>query len=359
MTVFAVGIELDGEGTHPAAWRRSSYRPDQLLTGKTLRNRVAAAENAGFTFATFDDSIVPPAGDVVGRIDAVSRASYVAATTSTIGLVPVVGTTYAEPFHTSSQLATLDYSSRGRGGWLPVPVEDEAAAKAWGRAPVSTESARRQEQRDSITVVTDLWDSWEDDAVVRDYASGRFLERDRLHYVNFEGDTFSVKGPAIVPRPPQGQLVVFGRYGAIDPRQADVVLVSGDSVDAIARSAANARDEGASLVITEVDVAFDTPNLSAAQRLAELNSHGEAVESSRLILAGDPVASTAQLKELAGDLDGVHFHPLVIDEDLPVLAKFVLPALSKDSLTRRPVPGSTLRGNLGLQRPVNRFAHSS
>ena len=127
MTVFAVGIELDGEGTHPAAWRRSSHRPDQLLTGKTVRDRVAAAENAGFTFATFDDSILPPSGDVVGRIDAVSRASYVAATTSTIGLVPVVGTTYAEPFHPSSQLATLDYSSRGRGGWLAVPVEDEAA----------------------------------------------------------------------------------------------------------------------------------------------------------------------------------------------------------------------------------------
>ena len=226
MTVFAVGIELDGEGTHPAAWRRSSHRPDQLLTGKAVRDRVAAAENAGFTFATFDDSILPPSGDVVGRIDAVSRASYVAATTSTIGLVPVVGTTYAEPFHTSSQLATLDYSSRGRGGWLAVPVEDDAAARAWGRAPVTTESARQQEQRDSVTVVTDLWDSWEDDAVVRDYLSGRFLERDRLHYVNFEGDTFSVKGPAIVPRPPQGQLVVFGRYGEIDPRQPDVVLVS-------------------------------------------------------------------------------------------------------------------------------------
>lgn len=110
--------------------------------------------------------------------------------------------------------------------------------RAWGRAPVTTESARQQEQRDSVTVVTDLWDSWEDDAVVRDYLSGRFLERDRLHYVNFEGDTFSVKGPAIVPRPPQGQLVVFGRYGEIDPRQPDVVLVSGDSVETIAQSAA-------------------------------------------------------------------------------------------------------------------------
>lgn len=202
-----------------------------------MRDRVAAAENAGFTFATFDDSILP-------RVATSSAASMPSRGVVRGGdnqhdrLVPVVGTTYAEPFHTSSQLATLDYSSRGRGGWLAVPVEDDAAARAWGRAPVTTESARQQEQRDSVTVVTDLWDSWEDDAVVRDYLSGRFLERDRLHYVNFEGDTFSVKGPAIVPRPPQGQLVVFGRYGEIDPRQPDVVLVSGDSVETIAQSAA-------------------------------------------------------------------------------------------------------------------------
>ena len=60
MTVFAVGIELDGEGTHPAAWRRSSHRPDQLLTGKAVRDRVAAAENAGFTFATVRRFHPPP-----------------------------------------------------------------------------------------------------------------------------------------------------------------------------------------------------------------------------------------------------------------------------------------------------------
>ncbi|MDJ0113366.1 nitrilotriacetate monooxygenase, partial [Rhodococcus erythropolis] len=143
--------------------------------------------------------------------------------------------------------------------------------------------------------------------------------------------------------------MVFGRYGAIEPHQADVVLVSGDSVEAIAQSAAKARDEGASLVVAEVDVAFDTPNLSAAQRLIELNSYGNAVVTGRLLLAADPGEAAVVLKELAGHLDGVHFHALVIDEDLPVLAKFVLPALSKSGLTRRPVPGSTLRGNLGLQ----------
>ncbi|MGC0362459.1 alkanesulfonate monooxygenase SsuD/methylene tetrahydromethanopterin reductase-like flavin-dependent oxidoreductase (luciferase family) [Rhodococcus sp. 27YEA15] len=359
MTVFAVGIELDGEGTHPSAWRRSAYSPDQLLTGKTIRLRVAAAENAGFTFATFDDSILPPTGEVRGRIDAVARASYVAPVTSTIGLVPVVGTSYAEPFHTSSQLATLDYSSRGRGGWLPVPVADPAAAKTWGRPAVTTDADRAREQHDSVTVVRELWDSWEDDAVVRHYATGRFLDRDRLHYIDFEGKTFSVKGPAIVPRPPQGQLVVFGRYGQIDPRQADVVLVTGDSVESIAAAAVAARNEGALLVVAELDVALDTPASVASERLADLNSHVEARESGRFGFSGDPLRLAALLGELGSHVDGVHLHPLVLDEELPVLAKLVLPELSKSGLTRRPVPGSSLRANLGLARPANRFAHTS
>ncbi|MFZ2176952.1 MAG: nitrilotriacetate monooxygenase, partial [Rhodococcus sp. (in: high G+C Gram-positive bacteria)] len=91
---LVLGIELDGEGTHPAAWRRAGHTPDQLLTGGTVAARVAAAENAGFAFASFDDSLLPPesASGPVGRIDAVNRAAFVAASTSTIGLVPVVGT---------------------------------------------------------------------------------------------------------------------------------------------------------------------------------------------------------------------------------------------------------------------------
>ena len=77
-----------------------------------------------------------------------------------------------------------------------------------------------------------LWDSWEDDAVIRDVATSRYLDRDRLHYIDFNGETFSVKGPAIVPRPPQGQLVVLAPHRACCPtRTVDVALVT--AVDAL------------------------------------------------------------------------------------------------------------------------------
>ncbi|WP_067664908.1 LLM class flavin-dependent oxidoreductase [Nocardia miyunensis] len=369
MSRFAVGIELDGAGYHPAAWRRSRDEPAGLLSARTLQARVSAAENAGFTLATFDDSILPPGLGPAGRIDAPTRASFVAATTSTLGLVPAVATTYAEPFHTASALATLDYSSRGRAGWLATV--DPGAAAAWGREPRTGGLEVRREQRDSIEVARRLWDSWEDDAVIRDWGSGRFLDRDRLHYIDFEGETFSVKGPSIVPRPPQGQVVVFAdsatlladesargtafsESGTTSFGSADVVLVSGADVDA-AISAAD-RVAGDALVFVDLEVVLDTPDHSAADRLAGLESHAAREPRGRLHFSGPPGDLVSLLTRLSRHVDGVRLHPAVIDEDLPVLARSVLPPLFRAGTAHRPVPGATLRANLGLARPANRYA---
>ncbi|MDT7766934.1 MAG: hypothetical protein QOC63_6354 [Mycobacterium sp.] len=350
MSVFALGIELDGEGSHPAAWRRASHPPSESLGGRALLKKVRAAENAGFTLATFEDSIVPPKGAIRGRVDAVNRASFVAATTSTIGLVPVVETTYAEPFHTSSQLATLDYSSRGRGGWIASRVADPAAGRVWGRPILTGQADLDREQRDAITVVRGMWDSWEDDAVIRDYASGRFLDRDKLHYVDFEGESFTVKGPAIVPRPPQGQLVVFGTEA--DREQVDVVLVAETDRNAALEAASRSRG----LAFIEIDITLDTPDTSAADRLAALNRHEQAAPSSGLEYTGTTSGLVDLLTDLAAHADGVRLFPTVIDEDLPALARYVLPALFTSGVAHRPVPGSSLRDNLGLARPANRYA---
>ncbi|MFG3618530.1 LLM class flavin-dependent oxidoreductase [Nocardia sp. NPDC047654] len=345
MGVFALGVELDGEGFRPEAWRRATHTPDRLLTADTLRARVAAVENAGFTLATFADSILPE-HHIPGRIDAVTRASFVAATTSTIGLVPTVATTYAEPFHTASQVASLDYASRGRAGWIAERVDDPRAAATWGRRPVAGDADLAREQRDSIEVARRLWDSWEDDAVIRDYTSGRFLDRNKLHYIDFQGETFSVKGPAIVPRPPQGQPVVFGAEGPVDVR-----FVAADSVAAAAESAAAARSAGDSLVFAEVEVTLDVSGVPAAQRFGEASA-----SPGRLGFSGSARGLTDLLTDLSDHFDGVRLHLAVIDEDLPVLAREVLPALLRTGVAHRPVPGSTLRANLGLTRPANRYA---
>ncbi len=115
-----LALEIDGDGAHPAAWRRAAHSPDHLLSPRRVARVAAAAENAGFTLLTLDDGALPPgaAPDVVGRIGAVERAAFLAASTSVIGIAPVVPLTYAEPFHVSSQLASLDHISVGRAGWV-------------------------------------------------------------------------------------------------------------------------------------------------------------------------------------------------------------------------------------------------
>ncbi|MFC4944521.1 LLM class flavin-dependent oxidoreductase [Pseudonocardia sp. GCM10023141] len=220
MPPFHLALEIDGDGSHPAAWRRAAHAPVALLTAARVRSVATVAENAGFTLVTIGDDLLPPGGgpDPVGRIGAVERAAFVAAATTVLSVAPVVATTYAEPFHLASQLASLDHIAAGRSGWVVASSPAPAAARAWGRPRVSGDAALAAEARDTVRVTRDLWDSWEDNAVVRDVATSRYLDRDCLHYVDFSGDTFAVKGPAIVPRPPQGQVVVLAPDGWCLPR---------------------------------------------------------------------------------------------------------------------------------------------
>jgi hypothetical protein len=335
-----LAVELDGEGAHPAAWRRARHAPADLLTGRRVGQLARHAENAGFTIATLDDGLLPPAGGPPGRIGAVERAAFAAPLTSTIGLVPVLATTYNEPFHVSSQLASLDWASLGRAGWI-VGAEP-AAARAWGRPPVEGEAAVRREARDAVVVGRALWDSWEDDAAIRDVDTGRYLDRDKLHYIDFTGEAYTVKGPAIVPRPPQGQLVVFAPDGLVPAELLDVALVEEP-----------ARVDGAPLAFAEVEVALDTADAGAAERVDALDGWAD---TGRRRHVGSAAGLVALLTELAGAVDGVRLRPLVLDEDLPVLSARVLPALFERGLATRPVPGSSLRTTLGLPRPANRYA---
>ncbi|MER6123492.1 LLM class flavin-dependent oxidoreductase [Streptomyces sp. NPDC001795] len=347
-----LAVEIDGDGAHPAAWRRAAHSPDQLLTPRRVAQVAAIAENAGFTL---DDGVLPPGAspDPVGRIGAVERAAFVAASTSTIGIAPVVPVTYAEPFHVSSQLASLDHVSAGRAGWVVTEEERPEAARAWGRPLIADAAARARESRDGVEVARALWDSWEDDAVIRSVATSRYLDRERLHYIDFTGETYAVKGPAIVPRPPQGQLVVLGRPDRVPAAQLDVALVEGRDLTSVATAAAAAATPR---VFAEVEVALDTPDATAAERVADLERHTSWTDRGWLRHVGSADQLVAQLAELSRHVDGVRLHPLVLDEDLPVLSRVVLPALSERRLVARPLPGTSLRSALGLERPANRFA---
>jgi alkanesulfonate monooxygenase SsuD/methylene tetrahydromethanopterin reductase-like flavin-dependent oxidoreductase (luciferase family) len=345
-----LAVELDGDGAHSAAWRRAAHSPDHLLSPRRVARIAAAAENAGFTLLTLDDGALPPGAtpDVVGRIGAVERAAFLAASTSVIGIAPVVPVTYAEPFHVSSQLASLDHISIGRAGWVVSEEARPEAARIWGRTLVDGAAAR--ESRDGVEVVRALWDSWEDDAVIRSVATSRYLDRDRLHYVDFTGDTYAVKGPAIVPRPPQGQLVVLGRPGLVPAGQLDV---AGRDVAVVTAAAAAA---GTPRTFAEVEVALDTVDATAEERVADLERYAPWTDRGRLRHIGSAAGLAVLLEQLRGIVDGVRLHPLVLDEDLAEVSRLVLPRLFERRQAVRPLPGASLRAHLGLERPANRYA---
>ena len=352
-----LALEVDGEGAHPAAWRVSGRAPGEALSAARTLEAVQAAESAGFHAVSFEDGrLAPEQGPV--RLDAVQRAAFAAPQTRSIALVPVLDAVYTEPFHVATQLATLDHVSGGRAGWIVSAGGTAEAGAAVGRAAVTGE-ALAQEAADAVETGRRLWDSWEDDAVIRDVPTGRYLDAGKLHYADFRGRTFSVKGPAIIPRPPQGQLPVLAPAGLLAPgtgQGSDAVLVSAPTPDLLLREAAGHAAAGS--VIAELEVVLDSRGRSAADRIAELDGWEPGADTAprRARLAGSAAELADYLAQLLAAAHGVRLFPAVLDTDLEELAQLVLPRLRAAGLLTPTAPEHTFRDLLGLPRPANRFA---
>ncbi len=384
---IALAVALEGAGWHPAAWRLPGARPAELFSGRYWVDLVQEAERAGVDFVTIEDSMsvqtrrrgVPDdrTDRVRGRLDAVLIAARVAPTTRSLGLVPTATTTHTEPFHMSKAIATLDYVSGGRGG-VQVRVSPTALeARQFGRRPVPDAWAEPQvddlfdDAADFIEVVRRLWDSWEDGAEIRDVDTGRFIDRDRLHYIDFEGRWFSVKGPSITPRPPQGQPIVTALAHVpvafrLAARQADVVFVTPDDPDDARAIIAGLRTEEATvgrsgpplLVFADLVVFLDTEAAAAGERRALLDGlAGRPHRSDAHVFTGTPAGLVDLLVEWeAAGIDGFRLRPAAIPSDLQAVTRRVVPLARERGILRRRPRGSTLREHLGLLRPENRYA---
>jgi FMN-dependent oxidoreductase (nitrilotriacetate monooxygenase family) len=130
-----------------------------------------------------------------------------------------MSTTYAEPFSVARFFASLDMISHGRAGWNLVTSLTDAEARNFGRETHAAHADRYARAREFAQVVLGLWDTWEDDAMVYDKAAGVYLNPDRLHFLNHKGPHFSVRGPLMVQRSPQGRPVVVQAGGSDDGRQ--------------------------------------------------------------------------------------------------------------------------------------------
>ncbi len=359
-------LELDGAGAHPAAWRASRSGPGAVLTPARLRDVVLAAESAGFHGATIADGRLPEGPDAAARLNALQRAAFAGPITRSIALIPEVDTVYTEPFHISTQLASLDYVSGGRAGWLVAASTSSADAAAVGRETVRG-GRLAQEAADAIEVSRRLWDSWEDDAVIRDIPTGRYLDVDKLHYSDFEGGNYAVKGPSIVPRPLQGQLPVLAPAGLLAPEElvagaVDGLLVSAPTPELLSAELTETREAlaafgagAAPALIAELDVVLDARGQAAAERLAALDAHTP-WDSTRARFLGTATGLTELLAEVLAVADGVRLHPAVLDVDLEELSRLVLPELRRRGILAPVVLDASFRDQLGLARPASRYA---
>lgn len=205
-TCLHVAVELDGAGRHPAAWRRADSRAEHLFSPAHWAALARTADAAGAALLLLTDEFSAHsagAGLVRGRLEAPALAARLALETAAVGLVPLATVTHTEPFHVAKAIASLDHASSGRAGWEVSVSRTPAGTGLVGRAPVQDEASLWAEATEAVEVARLLWDSWEDDAEIRDVATGRFVDRDKLHYVDFVGAHFSVKGPSITPRSPR------------------------------------------------------------------------------------------------------------------------------------------------------------
>lgn len=341
---FTIGIHIDGAGSHPASWHDYPDDIDRLTGAARTRELIARLESSGLTYATFAGSHLPPASSgAPGRLAPVQQAAFAGPLTTRLGLIPEIPVTYVEPFHTATQLASLDHASNGRAGWLVSAENSTEAARQFGLEALDA-AELAAEIEDVVRVNRLLWASWDEDAVIRDRATGRYLDRDKLHYADFHGRGFSVKGPAITPRPPQGQLPVFARleHSGAD---ADIVLVDGGA--SLARDVDAAREAGARRVVADLEVVLDARGETASARLARLDAHDTWARTAVERYAGDADGLVDRIRELSRVVDGVRLIPASLEQDLDELRFQILPALLTEGVIAGGAPAH-LRGALGL-----------
>src|SRR5882762_5943618 len=213
-----LGAFFHPTGNHVAAW----LHPDaQIDAGSNFRHYAEitqTAERGKFDLMFFADAVATRGGKLeplrrwpqyMAYFDPLTLLPALAAVTQHIGLCATATTSYNEPYHIARKFASLDHISAGRAGWNVVTSSNIAEAYNFGREQHYEHGERYDRAVEFVEVVCGLWDSWDDDAFIRDRVSGRYFDPAKLHVLNHKGKHFSVRGPLNVARPPQGHPVIF------------------------------------------------------------------------------------------------------------------------------------------------------
>ena len=421
---------------HTGAWRYPGAYPDANFNFAHLKRFAQRLESAKFDAFFMADHLAVlnmpiealKRSHTVTSFEPFTLLSALATVTDHIGLIATASTTFDEPYHIARRFASLDHISGGRAGWNIVTTSNPDAALNFGREEHVEHGERYRRAREFYDVVTGLWDSFADDAFVRDVGSGLYFDPERLHVLDHKGPSLSVRGPLNIARPPQGWPVIV-QAGASEPgRQlaaetAEVIfaahadLAAGQrfysDVKARAVKAGRARDDikilpGAFVIVGDTveeahakrakldslvyyesgiaslsialghdasgfepdgplpDIPESNASKSGRERVVELAREEKLTVRqlaqrlggySGLAFVGtaETIADAMEEWLLSEGSDGFNVMFPFLPAGLDDFVDKVVPELQRRNIFRREYEGSTLRENLGLTRPVNRF----
>ena len=242
-----LGVSMIGLGYHLANWRHPEAPADGNMSLPHFIRVIQAAERGLFDMGFLADGVGirfhdEPKGALCRtaknvQFEPLTLLSALAMVTKNIGLVATASTTYNEPYHVARKFASLDHLSGGRAGWNVVTSVTDMEARNFNRDAAPSTDLRYDRAAEFVTVVRGLWDSWEDDAFVRDKASGINYDPAKLHVLNHNGPHFKVAGPLNVARTPQGAPVIVQAGASEQGRElaaatADVVYAAAQTLEA-------------------------------------------------------------------------------------------------------------------------------
>ncbi|PYE26447.1 alkanesulfonate monooxygenase [Rhizobium sp. PP-CC-3A-592] len=201
---------------HTGAWRYPGSAPDANFSFQHLKRFAQTLEAAKFDAFFMADHLAVlnmpvealKRSHTVTSFEPFTLLSALAAVTERIGLVATASTTFDAPYHIARRFASLDHISDGRAGWNIVTTSNPDAALNFGLDEHVEHGERYRRAREFFDVVTGLWDSFADDAFLRDQESGLFFDPERMHVLDHHGPSLDVRGPLNIARPPQGWPVI-------------------------------------------------------------------------------------------------------------------------------------------------------
>ena len=432
-----LGAFLAGTGSNMASWRHPNAVADAAINLDYYRQLTRKAETAKLDFVFFGDGLYiseKAHPNFLNRFEPLTLLAALAMDTTKIGLAATLSTSYSEPFTVARQFASIDHISGGRAGWKIVTSPVEGSALNYSKAEHPQHDLRYRMAAEYIEVTKGLWDSWEDDAFVRNKETGQFIDPEKLHRVNHKGEFFSVQGPLTISRSKQGRPIliqagsseagkdfasqvadaVFTGQANIDDarefyqdvkgravkhgrRPEEILMLPGCNpiVGSTAAEAEQKYQEIANLVVigdalnylgryfndidfTQYDLDEQFPELgdfarngweSATDRIKKV-SREEGLTLRQMALrsttpkgpfigTAEHIADTMQAWFEAGAADGFMMNASVLPQGFDDFVDHVLPILKDRGLFRTEYEHDTLRGNLGLAKPANRYAKTT